>query len=75
MNNVFANAENIDDATLKVIAKHINHPSILAITSEYENRENIFFSFVSKEEVSIIPDLQNRVTYYDVTNRVTNSKI
>ena len=75
MSNVFANAENIDDPTLKVIAKQRNHPSILAITSEYENREKVFFSFVSKEEVSIIPELQNRVTYYDVTNRVTNSKI
>ena len=26
-------------------------------------------------KVSIIPELQNRVTHYDVTNRVTNSKI
>ena len=24
---------------------------------------------------SIIPELQNRITHYDVTNRVTNSKI
>ena len=26
-------------------------------------------------KVSIIPELQNRVTHYDATNRVTNSKI
>ena len=24
---------------------------------------------------SIIPELQNRVTHYDATNRVTNSKV
>ena len=58
MNNFFANAkncdflvENIDDPTLKAIAKWRNHPSILAIASEYKNRANFSFSFVSKEDV------------------------
>ena len=44
-------AENIDDPTLKAIAKWRNHPSILAITSEYKNRANFSFNFVSKEDV------------------------
>ena len=67
LNNFFANAvknlnipnyencdslaENIDDPTLKVIAKSRNHPSILAITSKYKNRANFSFNFVSKEYV------------------------
>ena len=38
-------AEKIDDPTLKAIAKWRNHPSILAIASEYKNRGNL------KEEV------------------------
>ena len=44
-------AENIDDPTLKAIAKWRNHPSILAIASEYKNRASFFFNFVSKEYV------------------------
>ena len=44
-------AENIDDPTLKAIAKWRNHPSILAIASEYKNRANFSFNFVSKEDV------------------------
>ena len=67
LNNFFANAvknlnisnyencnflaENIDDPTLKAIAKWRNHPSILSIASEYKNRANLSFSFVSKEDV------------------------
>ena len=59
LNNFFANAaknlsipnyenchplaENVDDSTLKVIAKWRNHPSILAVTPEYENRVKLFF--------------------------------
>ena len=35
-------AENIDDPTLKAIAKWRSHPSILAIASEYKNRANFF---------------------------------
>ena len=42
---------NIFDPTLKAIAKWRNHPSILAIAKEYKNRANVFFNFVSKEEV------------------------
>ena len=44
-------AEKIDDPTLKAIAKWKNHPSILAIASEYKNRANFSFNFVSKEDV------------------------
>ena len=43
-------AENIDDPTLKAIAKWRNHPSILAIASKYKNRANSSFNFVSKED-------------------------
>ena len=42
-------AENIDDRTLKAIAKWRNHPSILSIASEYKNRANFSFNFVSKK--------------------------
>ena len=61
LNNFFANAvknlnipnyeycdflaENIDDPTLKAIAKWRNHPSILAIASEYKNRAKSQFCF------------------------------
>ena len=41
-------AENIDDPTLKAIAKGRNDPSILAIVSQYKNRANFSFNFVSK---------------------------
>ena len=44
-------AENIDDPTLKAIAKWRNDSSILAIASEYKNRANFSFNFVSKEDV------------------------
>ena len=44
-------AENIADPTLKAIAKWKNHPSIPAISSEYKNRANFSFKFVSKEDV------------------------
>ena len=44
-------AEDIDDPTLKAIAKWRNHPSILATASRYENRANFSFGFVSKEDV------------------------
>ena len=44
-------AEKIDDPTLKAIAKSRNHPSILAITSEYKNRANFSLNSVSKEDV------------------------
>ena len=44
-------AENTDDPTLKAIAKSRNHPSIIAIASEYKNRANFSFNFVSREDV------------------------
>ena len=43
--------ENINDPTLKGKDKWRNHPSILAIAYESENRVSFSFSFVSKEEV------------------------
>ena len=44
-------AENIDDPTLKAIAEWRDHPSILAIESEYKNRANFSLNIVSKEDV------------------------
>ena len=44
-------AQDIDDPTLKAIAKWRNRPNILAITSEYKNRASFSFNFVSKEDV------------------------
>ena len=44
-------AENINDPTLNAVVKLINHPSILAIASQYENRANLSFNFVSKKGV------------------------
>ena len=43
-------AENIDDSTLKAIAKWRNYPNILAIASEYKNRANFSINFASKED-------------------------
>ena len=43
-------AENIDP-TLRAIARWRNHPSVLAIASEYKNRTNFPFNSVSKEDV------------------------
>ena len=43
-------AQNIDDPNLKAITKWRNFPSILAIASEYKNRANFSFNFVSKED-------------------------
>ena len=67
LNNFFANAvknlnisnfENCnslaktnDDPTLTAIDKWRNHPSILAIASEYKNRADFSFHLVSKEDV------------------------
>ena len=41
----------INDPTLKVLVKLRNHPSILAKASEYENRANFSFNFVSTDDV------------------------
>ena len=62
-------AENIDDPTLKAIAKWRNHPSILAIASEYKNRANFFFSFVSKE------DRLTEIKVLDVSKAIQESDI
>ena len=43
--------ENIGDPSLNAVAKWKNHTSILAITSEYKNRANFSFNFVSKDDV------------------------
>ena len=67
LNNLFANAvknssitnyeycdslaENIDDPSLKAIFKWRNHPSILAIASEYTNRANFSFNFDVLSEI------------------------
>ena len=62
-------AENIDDPTLKAIAKWRNHPSILAITSEYKNRANFSFNFVSKE------DVLTEIKMLDVSKAIQESDI
>ena len=43
-------AENIDDPILKAIVKWRNYRSIPTIASEYKNRANFCFNFVSKED-------------------------
>ena len=62
-------AENIYDPTLKAIAKCRNHPSILAIVSEYENRANFSFNFVSKE------DVLTEIKMLDVSKTIQESDI
>ena len=62
-------AENIDDPTLNAIAKWRNHPSILAIASEYKNRANFSFSFVSKE------DRLTEIKVLDVSKAIQESDI
>ena len=44
-------AEKIDGPTLKAISKWRNHSYILKIASEYKNRTNFPFNFVSNEDV------------------------
>ena len=43
-------SENIDQPTLKAIAKWKNHPSILALLSEHRIWQ-VFFHFISKEDI------------------------
>ena len=62
-------AKDIDDPTLKAIAKWRNHPSILAITSEYKNRANFSFNFVSKE------DVLTEIKVLDVSKAIQESDI
>ena len=62
-------AENMDDPTLKAIAKWRNHPSVLAIASEYANWENFSFSFISKE------DALTEIKVLDVSKAIQESDI
>ena len=62
-------AENIDDPTLKAIARWRNHPSILAITPECKNRANISFNFVSKK------DILTEIKGLDVSKAIQESNI
>ena len=61
-------AENIDDPTLKTIAKYRNHTSILPMTLEYKNRANISFNFFSKDALTEIKVL-------DVSKAIQESDI
>ena len=61
--------ENIGDPSLNAIAKWKNHPSILAITSEYKNRANFSFNFVSKE------DVLTEIKMLDVSKAIQESDI
>ena len=62
-------AQNIDDPTLKAITKWRNFPSILAIASEYKNRANFSFNFVSKE------DFLTEIIVLDVSKAIQESDI
>ena len=62
-------AENFEDPILKAIAKWRNHPSILAIASEYKNRANVFFNFVSKK------DILTEIKMLDVSKTIQESDI
>ena len=62
-------AQNIDDPTLKAIIKWRNFPSILAIASEYKNRANFSFNFVSKE------DFLTEIKVLDVSKAIQESDI
>ena len=62
-------AENIDNPTLKAIAKWRNHPSILPIASEYKCRANFSFNFVFKE------DFLTEIKVLDVSKAIQESDI
>ena len=62
-------AENLDNYTLKAIAKWRNHPSILAITSEYKSKANSSFNFVFKE------DVLTEIKVLDVSKAIQESDI
>ena len=66
-------AKNIDDPTLKATAKWRNHPSILATASEYKNRANLSFNFVSKEDVLTeikVLDVSKAIQESDITVKI-----
>ena len=63
-------AENVDDPTLKAIAKWRNHPNILPIASKYKNRANLYFIvFFSKKSVL------TEIKVLDVSNAIQESDI
>ena len=62
-------AENIDNPILKTIVKCRSHPSTLAIVSEYKNRANFSFDFVSKEDVF------TEIKVLDVSNAIQESDV
>ena len=62
-------AENIDDPTLKAIVKWRNHPSIPAVASDYKNRANFSFDFVSEE------DVPTEIKMLDVSKAIQESDI
>ena len=62
-------AENIDDPTLKAIAKWRNHPSILAIASEYKNRAKFQFYFKVLTEVKVL-DFSKAIQESDIPGKV-----
>ena len=44
-------AKDVNDSTLRTIAKYRNHPSVLPILDKYKNHSIFTFSHVTKEEV------------------------
>ena len=62
-------AENINDPTLKAIAKWRNHPSILAIASEYKNRAKFQFYFEVLTEVKVL-DFSKAIEESDIPRKV-----
>ena len=62
-------AENIDNPTLKAITKWKDHPSILAISSQYTNIANFSVNFVSKE------DLLTEIKMLDLSEAIQESDI
>ena len=62
-------AENINDPTLKAIAKWRNHPSILAIASEYKNRAKFQFYFKVLTEVKVL-DFSKAIQESDIPGKV-----
>ena len=62
-------AGSIDDPTLKAISKLRNHPSILAIASEYKKEQTFFKNFDSKEDIS------TKRKVFDVSKAIQQSDI
>ena len=70
-------AQNIDGPNLKAIVKRRNHASILAIASEYKNRANFSFNFVSKEDVLAeikVLDISKAIQESDIPIKIIKAK-